>query len=250
MYVWKENYILTYLWSHVRGLCFRHRRKDQQPCLPVAYPPKYDNPLYGDGEVGMAQALLCNNQQRCDTQDGAAPGTPRLNVYVSPEDMVGTGAEGLTSTLSQLAPPAATEASYNVQRESLYLAPIEERQGNRPLPECPLNDANDDEDVHDVDDVLRKAGVSGYMPVSSTESLHSGPAGYLPMDGASRRGSRDALDELPQEPQVAEVKAVEVERDAAEGISYDTPKPTHIYAEIPFDEQEGNIYEALDDLKH
>ena len=148
-------------------------------------PPEYDNPLNGDGELGVAQALL-NANHRLNSTRCAPSQAPSGNVYVTPEEMRGTGVQ---SKVTEVAPEQQS------QRDSIYLAPVEERPGQMSLLVCP-------------------------------------PLGLLPPDkDNSAAQSKDSSEEMM-------------------GCAYDTPKPSHIYAEIPCDEQEANIYEAIDDIKH
>jgi hypothetical protein len=164
------------------------RRREKQAATPLVIvncSDKFNNSLYDDGAPGLAQCVLNQPRQQQQQQHQAQSEGPCQNLYVSPEEMAGTGAI----------------------KEEAYLAPVKEHR-QRPLPKCP------EDDMKPVD-------------------------GYLPMDAASRRGSADTL----------EIVLSDEDENALDGagFSYDTPKASHIYSEIPC---EDNVYEALDDVKH
>ena len=73
---------------------------------------------------------------------------------------------------------------------------------------------------------------------------------YLPMDGSpkklhatSEKTSASHSEYLGHEPASRE------KQEARDSCQYDAPKPTNIYAEIPSDEEFGNIYETLDSVR-
>ncbi|ELU08050.1 hypothetical protein CAPTEDRAFT_227726 [Capitella teleta] len=115
-------------------LLFVRRRLHQKPTTSEAFvvvtcSDKFNNPLYGNGQEGLAQCVLNTPRQPQTQAEG-----PRENLYVSPEEMAGTGAVAA--------------------KEDVYLAPVEERGSKRPLPECPQGK-----------DADQSKPLSGYLPM-------------------------------------------------------------------------------------